>query len=112
VFEPLAAIGDRVRRGDLVALVRPRGAAGGGQDTDGGQAAAAPAEIRSAVDGMVRGLLPPGITVKAGTKAGDIDPRCERSHCFTVSDKALAVAGGVLEAVMRFASLRSASDEK
>jgi xanthine dehydrogenase accessory factor len=35
-------------------------------------------------------------------KAGDIDPRCEVSHCFTVSDKALAVAGGVLEAVLRF----------
>jgi xanthine dehydrogenase accessory factor len=35
-------------------------------------------------------------------KAGDVDPRCEVSHCFTVSDKALAVAGGVLEAILRF----------
>jgi hypothetical protein len=35
-------------------------------------------------------------------KAGDIDPRCKRAHCFTVSDKALAVAGGVLEALSRF----------
>jgi xanthine dehydrogenase accessory factor len=33
-------------------------------------------------------------------KAGDIDPRCEVFHCFTVSDKALAVAGGVLEAIL------------
>jgi xanthine dehydrogenase accessory factor len=35
-------------------------------------------------------------------KAGDIDPRCAISHCFTVSDKALAVAGGALEALLRF----------
>jgi xanthine dehydrogenase accessory factor len=33
-------------------------------------------------------------------KAGDIDPRCEPDHCFTVSDKALAIGGGVLEAVL------------
>jgi xanthine dehydrogenase accessory factor len=121
VFEPLAAIGDRVKRGDPVALVRsaepPRDAAGGGQDgaaavpadaADASAPAAIRAEIRAAIDGMVRGLLPPGIAVKAGMKAGDIDPRCERFHCFTVSDKALAVAGGVLEAVMRFASARFA----
>jgi len=29
-----------------------------------------------------------------------VDPRCEKSHCFTVSDKALAIAGGVLEAIL------------
>ena len=34
-------------------------------------------------------------------KSGDVDPRCELAHCFTVSDKALAVGGGVLEAVLR-----------
>ncbi|MDR2158871.1 MAG: EF2563 family selenium-dependent molybdenum hydroxylase system protein [Treponema sp.] len=106
VFEPLAAIGDRVRRGDLVALVRSRDTAGARQDTAAGPSPAPPAEIRAAIDGLVRGLLPPGAAVKAGMKAGDIDPRCEGSHCFTVSDKALAVAGGVLEAVLRFAPLR------
>lgn len=114
-FEPLTAIGDRVKRGDPVALVRcaePARDAAGGQDT--AEAAPVPAEIRpeirveicAAIDGMVRGLLPPGAAVKAGMKAGDIDPRCERSHCFTVSDKSLAVAGGVLEAVMRFTPVR------
>jgi xanthine dehydrogenase accessory factor len=35
-------------------------------------------------------------------KAGDIDPRGEVSHCFTVSDKALSIAGGALEAILRF----------
>ena len=125
IFEPLTAIGDRVRRGDPVARVRNgepvRDAAGGGQGAAAGgesptvsPAADVPApagiraEIRAEIDGIVRGLLPPGIAVTAGMKAGDIDPRCERFHCFTVSDKALAVAGGVLEAVMRFAPVRFA----
>ena len=36
--------------------------------------------------------------------AGDIDPRGERAFCDTVSDKASAVGGGVLEAIMHFSS--------
>jgi xanthine dehydrogenase accessory factor len=60
------------------------------------------APLLAGIDGILRGLLPSGITVTKGMKAGDIDPRCEASHCFTVSDKALAVAGGVLEAILAF----------
>jgi xanthine dehydrogenase accessory factor len=33
-------------------------------------------------------------------KIGDVDPRARREHCFTVSDKSLAIGGGVLEAVL------------
>ena len=47
---------------------------------------------------VVRGMLPAGLAVKQGMKAGDIDPRCEARHCFTVSDKARAIGGGVLRA--------------
>jgi xanthine dehydrogenase accessory factor len=82
-FEEKTRIGDRISRGDVVALA-------GGQP------------IRAEIDGIVRGLLPTGLPVTRGMKAGDIDPRCEESHCFTVSDKALAIAGGVLEAILRF----------
>ena len=39
-------------------------------------------------------------TLPKGLKCGDIDPRDEVSHCETVSDKGLAVAGGVLEAIL------------
>ena len=42
-------------------------------------------------------MLPP---VPQGMKCGDIDPRCKRDHCFRASDKALAVGGGVLEAIL------------
>ena len=52
------------------------------------------------IRGVLRGLLPDGITVYEGMKSGDVDPRCEISHCFTVSDKALAIGGGAMEAVL------------
>ena len=49
---------------------------------------------------IVRGLLQDGVIVKKGMKSGDVDPRAERDYCFTISDKASAVGGGVLEAVL------------
>ena len=45
-------------------------------------------------------ILPEGTPVFRGMKAGDVDPRGKREYCDTVSDKALAVGGGVLEAVL------------
>lgn len=53
------------------------------------------------IDGILRGILPTGTPVFKGMKSGDIDPRCEKSHCYTISDKALSVGGGVLEAILR-----------
>ena len=53
------------------------------------------------IDGVLRGILPDGTPVRKGMKSGDVDPRCEEFHCYTASDKALAVGGGVLEAVLR-----------
>ncbi|MGI5973646.1 MAG: selenium-dependent molybdenum cofactor biosynthesis protein YqeB [Oscillospiraceae bacterium] len=86
-FEPLAAIGERVELGQPVARVGDAVAAAG-------------------LTGIVRGMLPAGLTVFAGMKAGDIDPRCERRHCFTVSDKSRAIAGGVLEGILFFSKKR------
>ena len=54
--------------------------------------------MRASIDGVLRGLLRSGLAVTRGLKAGDVDPRAEIEHCFTVSDKALAIGGGVLEA--------------
>jgi xanthine dehydrogenase accessory factor len=42
-------------------------------------------------------------------KVGDVDPRATREHCFTISDKALAIGGGVLEALLMFTVRRSPS---
>jgi xanthine dehydrogenase accessory factor len=54
--------------------------------------------VQAKINGTLRGLIKGGIWVTKGLKIGDIDPRCEPNHCHTVSDKALAIAGGVLEA--------------
>lgn len=83
VFEPVAQIGDRVEKGQLVAK-------------SGGQ------EIYALMPGIVRGMLQAGVLVVPGMKCGDIDARSERIHCYTISDKARAVGGGVLEAVCAF----------
>ncbi len=84
----IAAIGDHIKEGHLVAEIR---------SADGEKT-----KIISEIDGVLRGIIRPGIQVAEGMKIGDIDPRNDRSACFLVSDKALAVAGGVMEAVLVF----------
>jgi xanthine dehydrogenase accessory factor len=74
-------IGARVRHGDVVGTV------------DGHV-------LRAGVTGVVRGLLRAGLDVCAGMKVGDVDPRGETSHCYTVSDKARALGGAALEAIL------------
>ncbi len=56
--------------------------------------------VKAAIDGVLRGLLQNRLIVETGMKLGDVDPRCRREHCFTISDKARAVGGGVLEALL------------
>lgn len=81
-WETQKRIGDLVRQGDRVGLV------------DGHP-------VLSRIDGLLRGLIRPGTIVSHGLKIGDVDPRADRSACYTISDKALAIAGGVLEAILR-----------
>jgi xanthine dehydrogenase accessory factor len=84
VFEALRAIGDPVEAGETVARVE-------------GEA------IPARIPGVVRGLLRSGVHVWGGIKAGDIDPRGKRESCFTISEKARALGGSALEAIlMRF----------
>jgi len=56
--------------------------------------------VLAQVSGVLRGLIADGTEVRAQQKVGDVDPRGDRSSCQTLSDKANAVAGGVVEAVM------------
>jgi xanthine dehydrogenase accessory factor len=81
-----AEIGDRLRKGDFIAAV----------DTDSGQESV----ITATFDGVLRGLIHPSVAVITGMKIGDLDPRIQPTYCQTVSDKSLAIGGGVLEAVM------------
>lgn len=81
IFHPILAIGDIVKAGQTVAMVDDQ-------------------PVTAQINGIVRGLLQDNVPVKAGMKSGDIDPRGCYEHCFTVSDKARAVGGGVLEAIL------------
>jgi xanthine dehydrogenase accessory factor len=85
-------IGDRAREGEWLG------------DVDG-RAIVAP------FAGVVRGLIAPGTAVRAGLKIGDIDARNDVDACSTISDKALAIGGGVLEAILTYLSSRKAEKE-
>lgn len=87
VVDPCRAIGDLVEKGEVVAYVGE-------------------APVRAGLSGMVRGMVRSGLLVRRGTKIGDIDPRGKEAECRTISEKALAVGGGVLEAVFSFLSGR------
>lgn len=78
---PRATIGDSIEVGQIIATI--------GDHT-----------ISAPFAGVLRGLIHHSVQVSAGMKIGDLDPRAVREHCFSISDKSLAVGGGVLEAVM------------
>ena len=86
-LEPRVQIGDHVETGDIVALT-------------GG------VPVYAQMTGIVRGMLQAGVQVKKDLKIGDIDARAEPSHCYTISDKARAIGGGVLEAVSGFEKMK------
>ena len=81
VFHPQKRIGDRVNKGSVVAVVEDY-------------------PVMAKISGVVRGLVREGVEAKKGMKVGDIDPRGKKEFCFTISDKARAIGGGVLEAIL------------
>ena len=86
VFQGLRRIGDYVEAGEAVGTV-------------------AGVPMTATISGVLRGLLADGVTVKKGLKSGDVDPRGKAEYCRTASDKALAVGGGVLEAILHFEAM-------
>jgi len=66
--------------------------------------------IRALFPGVLRGLIHPSVPVEKSVKIGDLDPRGEVSNCFTISDKALALGGGVLEAILSAPGVRAVID--
>lgn len=81
IFETVLSIGDRVSKGECVATVNE-------------------SPVIANISGVLRGLLRPSTRVDKGTKLGDIDPRGKVAFCNTSSDKAMAVGGGILEAIL------------
>ncbi len=85
--ESEAEIGQQVKAGELIATLA-------------GQPLLAP------FNGVLRGLVHPSLDVHKGMKIGDVDPRNDPSFCWHVSDKSLAIGGGVLEALLTRPEIR------
>lgn len=63
--------------------------------------------VRSPFHGVLRGLVHTGLNVSTGEKIGDVDPRDDPRYCTLVSDKSLAIGGGVLEAILSCPEIRN-----
>ena len=87
ILRNVKKITDNVSRGEIIALV----------ETENGTV-----PVKATLDGILRGLIRDGYPVTAGFKIADIAPRAEElDNCFTISDKASCIAGGVLEALLQ-----------
>jgi xanthine dehydrogenase accessory factor len=84
---PKKGIGDFIQQGEVVAEIDYQ-------------------PVKAPFSGILRGLIHPEVEVRKGMKIGDVDPRNDPDLCNHVSDKALAVAGGVLEAILSKPELR------
>jgi xanthine dehydrogenase accessory factor len=77
----LLEIGDMVKQGQVISYIED-------------------IPVIATIDGILRGLIKDGMRVQEGLKIGDIDPRGIKEYCYTISDKARTIAGGVLEAIL------------
>ena len=59
------------------------------------------------ISGVLRGILADGTPVFKGMKSGDVDPRAQVANCHTASDKAIAIGGGVLQAILEYTGILS-----
>ena len=57
--------------------------------------------VAANISGVIRGLIHPSVECHHDMKIGDVDPRGVVDYCFTISDKSLSIAGGVMEAISR-----------
>lgn len=87
ILRNVCKITDTVTKGQEIAVV---------------EAENGPVSVLATLDGLLRGLIRDGYPVTKGFKIADIDPRMgEYQNCFTISDKARCIAGGVVEAILQ-----------
>ena len=93
ILRNVKKITDTVEKGDVIAVI----------ETEDGTV-----PVEAALSGILRGLIRDGYPVTKGFKIADIDPRAEEyDNCFTISDKARCIAGGVLEAILQLKKERN-----
>jgi len=87
LFQTQVEIGHHIKQGQVIAEVNGH-------------------KVIADIDGILRGLLHDGLHVQKGLKVGDIDPRNDPRYVTMVSEKSLAIGGGVLEALLKNSELR------
>ena len=92
IFHQILPIGAQVKAGDIAGQVDGK-------------------DMVCTIDGVLRGILADGVSVHKGMKAGDVDPRGKVEYCYTASDKALSVGGGVLEAILHLSLSRKERED-
>jgi len=88
IFYGRVEIGSRVKRGQIIAEVFSK-------------------PMLAPFDGILRGLIHDGLAVERGMKVGDLDPRDDPRYASMVSEKSLAIGGGVLEALLTLPEIRN-----
>jgi xanthine dehydrogenase accessory factor len=102
-------IGEHCEAGELIAEIVPERSSSRrdpAAETKNGVEGQGTGKIASPFEGVLRGLIHPGLQVPKGLKIGDVDPRDDPELCTLVSDKALAIGGGVLEALLTKPDIR------
>ena len=90
ILRNVSKITDTVKQGEVIAFIET--------ETE-------KVSVEATIDGLLRGLIRDGYPVTKGFKIADIDPRLnEYENCFTISDKARCIAGGVVEAILHLKS--------
>jgi xanthine dehydrogenase accessory factor len=87
-LKSMKGIGEHVEEGEVIAMINDK------------------YSIASPFPGVLRGLLHDGLYAPKDMKIGDVDPRDDPAICYLVSDKALAIGGGVLEAILSRREIR------
>ncbi len=105
ILKNRARIGDLVEEGQTICEIETAGLA------DSGSGCAGVTEVKAPFTGLLRGLIRDGFPVVKGFKIADVDPRkAERENCFTISDKARAIGGAVVQELVGFAARRAVDE--
>lgn len=93
IIKNVKKITDVVEQGEVIAWIEPQR-----KQMDDPVEERIP--VKATIPGLLRGLIREDYPVTKGFKIADIDPRIqEYENCFTISDKARCIAGGVVEAL-------------
>jgi len=106
-----ANIGDHVKEGQVIAMIHQYVTLSDAKGLKGNLGDSSPSvqsdiNVTSPLAGILRGMIRDGLHVTRGMKIGDVDARNDASACYLVSDKSLAIGGGVLEAILSREDIR------